>query len=273
MNLFNKQLKNSFRNKQVIKVISGLGNLHLDKIIRITKAAELSHASYIDIVANTRIVSIINSITTLPICVSSIDPFELYNCSLAGADIFEIGNFDNFYSKKIYFSSSQILKLAKLTRFLISDKDICVTIPHTLNLYDQIILSKQLEELGVNILQTEGSVSRKNLYNKSFNDNISHSIISASEALSSTYAISNAVNIPVISSSRLNYISSSIAITCGAAGIGLASNLYKQKSIINMSAYIDEMYYSMTSQLNNNQIYILSNLFIKQNKDLPVNKI
>lgn len=74
MNLFNTQLKTSFQNKQIIKIISGLSNLDLDKIIRITKAAELSHASYIDIVANTQIVSIIKSITALPICVSSIDP-------------------------------------------------------------------------------------------------------------------------------------------------------------------------------------------------------
>ena len=155
MNLFNTQLKTSFQNKKIIKVISGLSNLDIRKIICITKAAELSCASYIDIVANVRIVSIIKSMTSLPICVSSIDPFELYNCSLAGADIFEIGNFDNFYNKKIYFSSSQILKLAKLTRSLIRDKDICVTVPHTLNLYDQIILSKKLEDLGINILQTE----------------------------------------------------------------------------------------------------------------------
>nr|QCI05784.1 hypothetical protein [Dasysiphonia japonica] len=273
MNLFNTQLKTSFQNKQIIKIISGLSNLDLDKIIRITKAAELSHASYIDIVANTQIVSIIKSITALPICVSSIDPFELYNCSLVGADIFEIGNFDNFYNKKIYFSSFQILKLAKLTRFLISDKDICVTIPHTLNLSDQIILSKQLEELGINILQTEGSAIGKNIYTSDSNDNIADSIISASATLSSTYAISNAVNIPVISASNLNYMSSPIAIACGATGIGLSSNLYKQKNIKHMSKYIDEMYYSMNSQLNKNQIYILSNLLIKQNQNLFITKI
>nr|YP_009391194.1 hypothetical protein [Dipterocladia arabiensis]ARW59338.1 hypothetical protein [Dipterocladia arabiensis] len=271
MNLFTSQLLKPFQKKQVIKVISGLNNLDIHSIISIVKSAEISNAHYIDIVANPQIVSFVKKISDIPICVSSIDPLELYNCSIAGADILEIGNFDYFYSQNIIFSISEILKLAKETRYLINNKDICVTIPHVLSLYDQVCLSKKLEDLGINILQTEGYFCNEDLImyiqdnkHQSDNDIIFRSIKASAAALSSTYAISNAVNLPVITASGINYISSSMAVLCGASGIGLGSNLKKQKTIYNMSCYIDEMYYSMISQVN---LHSFNNLLLLINKE------
>ncbi|NES25228.1 MAG: DUF561 domain-containing protein, partial [Symploca sp. SIO3E6] len=134
INLFNGKLLNSFANKTAIKVICGLEEMNIMQIIKLVKAAELSGATYLDIAANTRIITIVKSLTNLPICVSSIDPLELYNSVLVGADIVEIGNFDIFYKRYMNFSVDCILKLAEKTRTLIVDKDICVTIPHLLSL-------------------------------------------------------------------------------------------------------------------------------------------
>lgn len=254
MNLFNTQLILPFKNKKVIKIISGLNNLNIKEIIRIAKAAEISKASYIDIVANTKIVAILKDLTSIPICVSSISPIELYNCVLVGADLVEIGNFDFFYKQNINLSINQVLQLAKETRSLIKNKDICVTIPHTFSLYEQQYLSKQLEILGVNILQTEGpKYNNNNIEN--INDKVLKSINKAVFSLCSTYILSKTVNIPIISASNLDSISSLISISCGASGIGIGSNIKKYKTIYEISKYIDEISYI----LNNHKILIRQN--------------
>lgn len=248
MKLFHEQLYNLFKLKRVIKVISGLNNSNINQIIKIVKSAELSGASYVDIVANTKVIKIIKSITYLPICVSSIDPLELYNCVVAGADLVEIGNFDCFYKKGLILSANQILKLAKETRKLIKDRDICVTVPSTLTLSHQIKLAQDLEALGINIIQTEGLSSKyNNKLNKEY-DRILSSTSIASETLSSTYIISRYINIPVIAASGINYISSSIAMFYGASGIGIYSAIKYKKTIYDMTFYLNQIYFSLYYQ-------------------------
>nr|QCI08115.1 hypothetical protein [Polyneura bonnemaisonii] len=85
MQLFHEQLYNLFKLKRVIKVISGLNNSNINQIIKIVKSAGLLGASYIDIVSNTKVVKIVKSIIYLSICVSSIDPLELYNSMIAAS--------------------------------------------------------------------------------------------------------------------------------------------------------------------------------------------
>lgn len=254
MNLFYRKFVNSLKFKKIIKIISGLSTLNFAKIYQMVKSAEISEADYIDVAANTKIITLLKKITCLPLCVSSIDPIELYNCSVAGADILEIGNFDIFYEKKLSFSSFDILKLAIETRRLIQNKFICVTIPNTLSLYEQIVLAKKLEKLGVNFLQTEGlSCSYiKNLPINYSEDFVSRSIYQSALTLSSTYILSRAVNIPIISSSKINCLSSLTSILCGSSGIGIKSVIYNKKTVY-------EMYYSIK------EISFCMNLYTKIN--------
>lgn len=248
--LFNHQLIKSYQSKTVVKVIAGLDNGSIKNIMKLVKAAEISKATYIDIIANPKIVSIIKSLTNLPICVSSIDPLELYNSVIAGADIVELGNFDLFYTKNIYFTLEQIYNLALETRLLLPSIDLCVTIPHIFSLESQVQLAIQLEKIGVNILQTEGfSTSVNNIYN--INNNLDYLALSASKAsssLSSTYALSQSVNIPIITASGINSISSSVAISYGSSGIGIGSSLKKYQSIADMSLNMIEILQSLKYQ-------------------------
>jgi len=257
MKLFCNQLVMPFKTKKAIKLISGLNNLNIDQILALVKCSQVSQSTYIDIVANPQIVLLIKSFIDLPICVSSIDPLELYNCVLAGADLVEIGNFDFFYKKNISFSSSKILKLAIETRQLIPYKDICVTIPSTLTLLQQIDLAQQLENIGINILQTEGynikysTQNSANIINKYKNklDDLSKYIDIAKTTLSSTYVISRFVNIPIITSSKINSLSSSIASLYGASGVGLGTFVSSQSSLKKRALYINEI--SSAINLNN----------------------
>lgn len=257
MDLYNKGLQYRICNKKYIKIITGLSNFNLKDIIKKVKAAELGGATYVDIAAHPDIVRKVKSLTNLPICVSSIDPVKLYECSLAGAHIIEIGNFDIFYNKNIVFSENQILALAKETKLLLNKAIICVTIPHTLLLGQQIRLANKLQEMGINMIQTEG-ISTKNKVLSNYKSEIYNSIYKASSALSISYALAEHLDIPIIASSGLNALSAPIAISYGASGIGLGSVLNNFTTINDMANYIYEIssslsHFNINSMLNLNK--------------------
>nr|YP_009397804.1 hypothetical protein [Sonderella linearis]ARW66990.1 hypothetical protein [Sonderella linearis] len=273
MNLFNRQLYLPFYSKKIIKVIIGLDNSNIHQILKIAKAAELSDANYIDIIANPYIVKLLKSIVNLPICVSSINPISLYNCVLSGADLVEIGNFDMFYKDNIYLTYIDIINLAKETRSLVGNIDICVTIPHYLSLNEQIQIAKELESLGINILQTEG-ISLNNytdyklLFDNKLSDKISISTDLSALTLSSTYILSKFVDIPIITSSAMNCLTCPIANFYGSSGVGIGKAISQEKNIYNMSYYINEVrnsiYYTSNFYPDNN---FIMNLRINNYKD------
>jgi len=259
MNLYNDRLNSSFREGKVVKIISGIDNFNINKIFNIISACEISKATYIDVAANPDIISFIKSISSLPICVSSIDSNMLYNSVVAGADLVEIGNFDCFYKNGIYLSIDEIVKIVKQTKYLLSNIDICVTIPHTLTLNKQVYLAQKLEQIGVNLLQTEGIQSNCTNNDLLAHDHISYSASIASSTLSSIYLISQAVNIPVIASSGINKISASVALSYGASGVGIRSAISQINDILGMSKYINEIIFSTSQSLcqtDNNGILI-----------------
>nr|YP_010196107.1 hypothetical protein LK014_pgp156 [Gracilaria caudata]UAD83504.1 hypothetical protein [Gracilaria caudata] len=101
-NLLPFELQQKISKQKAVKIITGLNNFSINSIIKIVKATELGQASYVDIAANPKIISTIKSINSFPLCVSSIEPLELLDCVIKGADIIEVGNFDIFYDKKIF---------------------------------------------------------------------------------------------------------------------------------------------------------------------------
>nr|YP_009396764.1 hypothetical protein [Ophidocladus simpliciusculus]ARW65950.1 hypothetical protein [Ophidocladus simpliciusculus] len=259
MNLFNTKLIEHFNSKQVVKVITGINSSNIFHILKLAKAAELSNATYLDVAANTKVIKILKSFSNVPICVSSINPLDLYNCVLAGADLIEIGNFDIFYKQGIYLSPSQVIDLVKEIRLLIEDVDICVTIPYYLNLFEQVKLAQNLQDLDINILQTE-SLAVTNKLNLPLIDNMFNSINLSSLSLLSTYIIASSVQIPVISSSKINNLSTPIAKYYGASGIGIGSALSDKDNIYDMTCYINEIHKSLV--LNNNLNDFHNNVFI-----------
>ena len=276
MQLFNKQLENVFNNKKVVKIISGIDNLNISNILQYIRACEISKATYVDIVANPEIVSFIKRITNLPICVSSINIIALYNSVLAGADLIEVGNFDVFYSKGIFLSPQQIVNISQQIRLLLPNIDICVTIPYIFTLNQQIELALKLEDIGINIIQTEGKISKLIYSNLSkyniLQDYLFHSILRTSAALSSVYLLSKSVKIPVISSSGVNSLTGPIAFSYGASGIGIKSEISTFDNVDKMSFRINEIIQSLDiNNLNINHLQnksILSNLYSYSNNSI-----
>lgn len=248
MKLSNIKFKKIFSTSRVVKIISGLSNFNLNYIVRVVKAAQMGKANYVDIAANPEIISVVKSFTKIPICVSSINSIDLYCCIVSGADMVEIGNFDSLYSQGIVFSGNQIIKLAQEIRLLLPNSIICVTVPHKLLLDQQIRLVSNLQKVGIYMVQTEG-LSTKLIYRSIYSNYVSyvsHSIYKASAALSSSYAISQSIDIPVLSSSGINSISASIAIAYQASGVGIGSLLKNFDTIYEMSSCISDIVMSLS---------------------------
>ena len=196
-----------------------------------------------DITADVGILKEVKQYTNLPVCVSSISLLDLYHCATEGVDLIEIGNYDYFYSNNIQLSPQQIFNLAVESRKLFSGLSICVTVPGFLSLKDQILLSKSLEDIGIQQIQTESIKPRSFSYDLS----LSNLIDRALPVLSSTYAISSSVNIPVVASSGINSILASLAILYGASGVGVSTAINNYSSLLMKSIYIQELYTSMNS--------------------------
>lgn len=247
MNLYNTQLSKAFQSKSVLKVITGINNTNIGNVLKIAKAAELSRATYLDVAANVKLMKTLKSSCNLPICISSINPIDLYNCVLAGADLVEIGNYDFFYNQGIYLTAAQIVNLVLEVKCMVEEIDICVTIPYHITWIEQIYLAKKLEALGVSIIQTEG-ISR--CYEAKFFSSvidISNLVDTSIPSLFSTYSLSQFVNIPIISSSGFKNLLAPIVYNYGASGIGFGSSLQQQNDVNSMIKYINQAHKLITS--------------------------
>lgn len=230
---FHPQLISAFSQKKAVKVISGLNNLDLDKVTAVVKAAELGGATFVDIAAEPTLVSAIRNLTSLPICVSAVEPELLVKGINAGADLVEIGNFDSFYSQGRRFEGPEVLELTRRTRKLLPKVTLSVTVPHILTLDEQVNLAEQLVVAGANIIQTEGGTSIK-----PSNPGVGGLIEKAAPTLAAAYSISRAVDIPVLCASGLSSVTVPMAIAAGASGVGVGSAINQLDSEVAMIAAV-----------------------------------
>ena len=257
MKVSSNLIKKKFLEKKNLKIITGLNNFNLNDITKIVHSANLAQATYLDIAANPLILREVRKQTSLPICVSSISINDLYKCAVEGVDLIEIGNYDFFYQQRCFLSKQHILHLAKKTRNFFPSLDLCVTIPYILSLEEQIDLACQLEDIGVQILQTE-SLKLK----------VKNNIISLTElinlsmpVLSTTYALSKVVDIPIIASSGMNIVTASLATSYGASAIGMGYSVSNCNNKFSKYCYIKEVINSMMIKNKNsgyNRIKLMS---------------
>nr|ASQ39837.1 hypothetical protein Ycf23 [Glaucocystis sp. BBH] len=235
-------LKERFDNRSVIKVISGINNFDPKSVGSIIQVADKGKATYIDIAASTELVHLALSLTNLPICVSSISPKLLKKCVEAGAQMVELGNFDSFYTQGYAFSFHDIINISVKVRNLLPEIPLCVTIPYILPLEEQIKLAQILENVGVDILQTEGLVT--NLKSNKPNYSL---IEKAIPTIAATYALSKFVDLPILCSSGISDVTIPLAIEAGASGIGVCSCLKESNSNVAMLATLNKLVSSISS--------------------------
>jgi thiamine monophosphate synthase len=231
--IVNSRLEQAFANKKALKVISGLNNFDAAKVAAVVKAAEAGGATFVDIAASADLVAHIRQITSLPICVSAVEPELFVSAVKAGADLIEIGNFDSFYAQGRQFSAAEVLELTRQTRALLPEIALSVTVPHLLNLDEQVQLAEELVKAGADIIQTEGGTSSNPTH-----AGILGSIEKAAPTLAAAHAISRAVSVPVLCASGLSSVTVPMAIAAGAAGVGVGSAINKLNDEVAMVATV-----------------------------------
>ena len=227
-----ESFKRALEEKRAVKIIAGIDNFDADKVKKVVTAAEAAGASAVDICADPAIISMVKGMTSLPVFVSSVVPEELAYAVALGADAIELGNFDALYKNGSSFSAEQVLNLAKRTKEMTSDSDIffCVTVPGELEIGEQISLARELEAIGVDLIQTEGHFSKEP-------SNGARGLVERAElTLSNTIELSRNIDLPIMTATGINPTTAALAFASGASAIGCGSCVNKLDSEISMIA-------------------------------------
>ncbi|KAH7568594.1 hypothetical protein JRO89_XS06G0019800 [Xanthoceras sorbifolium] len=234
-----------FRQRRALKIISGLQNFDKDNVASVVTAADKGGATHVDIACDPELVKLAVSLTSLPVCVSSVDPASFSSAVDAGALMVEIGNYDSFYEMGRVFSPQEILNLTKETRRILPSVTLSVTVPHTLSIPDQVKLAEQLEQEGVDIIQTEGGKC-----SNPSKSGVLGLIEKATPTLAAAYSISRAVKIPIMCASGISVVTAPMAITAGAAGVGVGSAINKLNDVVAMIAEVRSIANSLSMSAN-----------------------
>ncbi|WP_036901095.1 MULTISPECIES: DUF561 domain-containing protein [Prochlorococcus] len=231
-------LQKSLKKGSLLKIIGGLDNFDEDSVVNIAKASALGGGDLIDIACDAGLVKAALQVSSLPVCVSAVDPQLFPSAVEAGASLIEIGNFDSFYAKGRFFESAEVLALTTETRRLIPDVFLSVTVPHFLPLDQQAQLGLDLVEAGADLIQTEGGKS-----STPHNPGVRGLIEKAAPTLAAVHTISQAFSradcqIPIMCASGLSAVTAPLAIAAGASGVGIGSAVNRLSSEIEMIAMI-----------------------------------
>ncbi|MGB3310655.1 MAG: DUF561 domain-containing protein [Nodosilinea sp.] len=229
-------LQRAFETHSVLKIISGLTNYDHQRVAAVVKAADQGGATFVDIAADADLVRLAKTQTTLPICVSAVDPKAFLAAVAAGADLIEIGNFDAFYAQGRRFEAPEVLELTRRTRALLPAITLSVTVPHILALDAQVSLAEDLVAAGADIIQTEGGTSSQPAHPGTLG-----LIEKAAPTLAAAHAISRAVAVPVLCASGLSDVTAPMAIAAGAAGVGVGSAVNKLDNPLAMVAVVRQL--------------------------------
>ena len=234
-----ESLRRSLSSKKCVKVIAGINNFDVEQIKKVISAADQGGASAIDISAREDILFVAREMTDMPIFVSSVVPEELAMAARNGATALEIGNYDALYAENRTISTSEIREIASRTIELVrsegrrEDVLVCVTVPGHIEISEQIRLAVELEEMGVDMIQTEGSAfvdvqtsGARALLEK------------AQVSISNTIELARNIEIPVMTASGITSTTANMAFAAGASAIGVGSCVNKLSTNIEMIAIV-----------------------------------
>lgn len=235
-------LQIAFAERRALKIIGGLNNFDPARVAAVVKAAEQGGATFVDIAADADLVRLAHQHTQLPVCVSAVEPELFVRAVEAGADLIEIGNFDSFYAQGREFSAAEVLDLTRETRSHLPHIALSVTVPHKLELDQQVQLAIDLVEAGADMIQTEGGTSSQPVHAGTLG-----LIEKAAPTLAAASEISRAVSVPVLCASGLSNVTAPLAIAAGAQGIGVGSAVNQLNSELAMIAAVRSLVEALQS--------------------------
>lgn len=229
IDLFKQHLKE----KRAVKVIAGIENFDINSVKKVVTSANNAGASAIDLCADKEIFEAARSLTELPLFVSSIIPQELAQATQWGADAIELGNFDALYRSGIRMDADEVYELAAETMSLIENDNVffCVTVPGHIEVAKQIELASKLEDLGIDLIQTEGSATVN-----AQSEGARGLMETAQVSIANTIELVRNVEVPVMTASGITTTTAALAFAAGASAIGVGSCINKLDSEIAMIA-------------------------------------
>ena len=229
-----ENLKNDLREKKLVKVIAGIDNFDIEKVKKVVAAADQGHAGAVDVAARKDIIYVAKQLTDLPVFVSSVNPEELRMAAENGADVLEIGNYDKMYKDGQRISAEEVLNITSDTLKLLDRKiPVCVTVPGHISIAEQISLAQKIEEMGGDMIQTEGAATVE------INNQGARGLMEKAQvSISNTVELVRNVSIPVMTSSGITQTTAPMAFAAGASAIGIGSCVNRLESVIEMIAVI-----------------------------------
>lgn len=229
-----ERLRRSLSEKKCVKVIAGINNFDVEKVRKVVTAAHQGGASAVDIAAREELISAAREITDMPIFVSSINADELEMAAINGADVLEIGNYDALYAEGLRISADEVLNIARETMERCGRSVMySVTVPGHIEISEQIVLAQKLEEMGVDMIQTEGAAivdvqtsGARALIEK------------AHVTIANTIELGRNVSMPIMTASGITVTTAPLAIAAGASAVGIGSAVNRLSSEIEMIATV-----------------------------------
>ncbi len=243
--------KNDLSQRKAIKIIAGIDNFDKESVKNVVTAAQVGGASAVDICYNEEIISMVKGMTTLPVFVSSVNPTELANAVKLGADAIEVGNFDAFYKKGMRVSSDEVLNIVNETLRLLDGVKtfICVTVPGHIDISEQISLANKLEEMGIDLIQTEGAATVTPT-----KAGARGLLQTAEVSISNTIELVRNISVPVMTASGITTTTAPMAFAAGACAIGVGSCVNKLNSTIAMIAVVKSLVESVSRSSSNREM-------------------
>jgi tryptophan synthase alpha subunit len=145
----------------------------------------------------------------------------------AGADVAELGNFDDMYARGEFISAAEVMTLAEESLLALAGKaPLCVTIPGHLNRQTQLEMLHALADMGVAMVQTEGAIRLLN------DEKVQLLSVEEKAAMSLENArfLAEANVLPVMVASGISSNNTLQALQTGALAVGIGSSFNKLDS-------------------------------------------
>lgn len=238
--------KQALSEKRALKVISGINNFDLNRAEMVISSAIEANATAIDVAATDEILSLATRLikeanSDITLFASSVNAIELANAvNVHHVDAIELGNFDALYKEGFSLTSSQIIDIVNETLSMISERRsevlFSVTIPGSMVISEQISLARKLEEMNIDLIQTEGYVSQVNNF-----EGARAWLNRAELTISNTLELSKNIETPIMTASNINTTTAQFAFAAGASAIGCGSCINRLESKISMLAVISNL--------------------------------
>jgi 3-keto-L-gulonate-6-phosphate decarboxylase len=220
--------------KRLLKVISGITNYDLNRVRKIVAAAQIAGADLVDICDDENIIKEMQNEFDIDLCVSSIDIEKLKRADELGVAMLELGNYEALHAQGIFYSADKVYTIAKEIMAFTPNALVSITVPGHLEVKEQVELAEKLENLGVDMIQTEGA---------SLVDTKAAAALGQIEkvklTLANTIEISRVLNNTfLMTASGITPDTAKLAIASGANGIGVGQYVNKLESEIEMIAAI-----------------------------------